>query len=407
MGESRIVLVVCDGLGDRPVPELNHRTPLEAAKTPHLDALAARGITGLMHALGRGKTPGSDTSHLNILGYDYEQFYSGRGTIEVAGLGMELREGDVALRGNMGTVDEHLCILDRRAGRIRDTAPFARLLDGLEIEGVRFLVRPGTAHRLGIILRGEGLSAHITDNDPHEPGLEVWEVKPRDRSHEAARTATVLNRFLAKAHEILRESEENRRRVAEGQLPANYVLVRGAGFYRHVPPFEQRHGLTACCIAGGGLYKGLGAYTGMKVIEVEGATALPNSDIRAKFRKTREMLAGYDFIFTHVKAADSLGEDGDWAGKRDFIERLDEAAELLLDVDAIVCVTADHTTPCMLKKHSADPVPILMAGQGVRVDHVKEFGERAVMTGGLGRMVGTDVMPELLNLIGQYKLVGA
>ncbi|MBM3333387.1 2,3-bisphosphoglycerate-independent phosphoglycerate mutase [Candidatus Sumerlaeota bacterium] len=407
---SRILLLVCDGLGDRPIAELAGKTPLEAARTPNLDRLAEQGICGLMHSLGRGLTPGSDTSHLNILGYDWREFYSGRGTIEVAGLGMELRHGDVALRGNLATVDEDLKITDRRAGRITDTSPFTRLLDGIEIEGVKFVVRPGTAHRAGIIMRGEGLSANVSDNDPHEPGLKVWAVKPRDQSPEAARTADVLNKFLSRAYEILRSCDENKKRVAEGQLAANYLLVRGAGFYRHVPPFAERHfGLKACCIAAGGLYRGIGAFTGMTVLDMlPGTTALPNSDIRAKFLKAREMLGEYDFVFVHVKAADSLGEDGNWQGKRDFIERIDEAAELLLDLgDTFVVVTADHSTPCAMRKHSADPVPILIAGDGVRADAVKEFGERAVANGGLGRMVGTDIMPELLSLIGKSKLIGA
>jgi 2,3-bisphosphoglycerate-independent phosphoglycerate mutase len=406
---GKIVLLVCDGLGDRPIPELDNKTPLEAARTPNLDRLAMRGISGLMHSLGRGMTPGSDTSHLNILGYDYREFYSGRGTIEVAGLGMELRHGDVALRGNMGTVDADLKIVDRRAGRITNTSPFTSLLDGLEIGGVKFIVRPGTAHRAGIIVRGEGLSSNVSDNDPHEPGLKVWEVKPKDKTPEAARTAAVLNQFLARSYEILDASEANKKRVAAGQPAANYLLIRGAGFSRHVPPFAERYfGMKACCIAGGGLYKGIGAFMGMTVLEVPGATALPDSDIRAKFTKVREALGDFDFVFVHVKAADSLGEDGNWKGKRDFIERIDEAAELLLDLpDALVAVTADHSTPCALCKHSADPVPVMIAGDSVRVDSVREYNERAVVAGGLGRLVGTDLMPELLNLVGRYKLVGA
>jgi 2,3-bisphosphoglycerate-independent phosphoglycerate mutase len=416
---GKILLLVCDGLSDRPIPELDNKTPLEAARTPNLDRLAERGISGLMHSLGRGLTPGSDTSHLNILGYDYREFYSGRGTIEVAGLGMDLRHGDVALRGNMGTVDAGLHIVDRRAGRITDTSPFTQMVNGVEIEGVKFIVRPGTAHRVGIVMRGEGLSNKISDNDPHslsesDPRAKEHKalaVEPLDQTPEAARTAAVLNKFLARAHEIFESSEANEKRIAENQLAANYLLVRGAGLYRHVPPFAERHeGLRACCIAAGGLYRGVGAYTGMTVLPLlPGTTALPNTDIRAKFTKAREMLLGeFDFAFVHVKAADSLGEDGKWKEKRDFIGRIDEAAELLLDLPGtLLAVTADHTTPCALCKHSADPVPVMIVGDGVRVDSVAQYGERAAASGGLGRLVGTDLMPELLNLLGRYKLVGA
>ena len=201
---NKAMLIVMDGLGDRPIKELGGLTPLEAARTPNLDALAARGISGMMNAIGIGLRPGSDTSHLAILGYDIEKYYTGRGTIEVAGLGMDLEAGDVALRGNLGTVDDNSVVTDRRAGRITDTGPFVKDLDGLTYAGINLLVKPGTGHRAGVILRGPGLSSRISDNDPHEVGVKVHEVHPLDDSKEAAFTAKVLNHFLAEAHKILR-----------------------------------------------------------------------------------------------------------------------------------------------------------------------------------------------------------
>ena len=169
-----------------------------------------------MNALGVGLRPGSNTSHLAILGYDIERYYTGRGTIEVAGLGMGLEAGDVALRGNLGTVDNNLTVMDRRAGRITDTGPFVKDLDGLTYEGVTLMVRPGTGHRAGIILRGPGLSFRISNNDPHETGVRVHEVHPLDNSPEAAFTARVLNHFLAEAHRILAQNPLNQERVAKG-----------------------------------------------------------------------------------------------------------------------------------------------------------------------------------------------
>ena len=406
--KSKVILLVCDGLGDRPIPELDFKTPLEAAETPNLDYVAKKGICGLMYTLGPGLRPGSDTSHLNILGYDYHKYYSGRGTIEVAGLGMKLEEGDVALRGNLGTVDENLIIIDRRAGRIRDVSEFVRELDNLKIDGVKFLVKPGTAHRVGIIMRGENLSNKISNADPHETGGKVHTVEALDDSREAKRTAEVLNKYLEKCHQILLQHPENKRRQKEKKLPANYLLVRGAGFYKSVPPFSERFGLNACCIAGGGLYKGIGAYLGMEVLEVEGATALPDTNIDNKFDSVKEHLDEFDFFFVHVKAADSLGEDGNYLGKKEFIERIDQSLERLLSLeDILLVVTADHSTPCSLKKHSADPVPICFYGLDVRTDSVTEFGERACAGGGLGRLTGSEVMPEIINILGLSDLVGA
>jgi len=406
---EKILIVISDGLGDRPIKELDNKTPLEAADTKHLDRLASGSECGLMYTLGRGFVPGSDTAHLAIMGYERDKYYFGRGPIEVAGLGLELRHGDVALRGNMGTVDENMMIVDRRAGRIRDTAPFTQALDGMEVDGVTFIVKPGTAHRAGVIMRGEGLSDAVIDADPHKPDMPIREVTATNDSKEARRTADVLNKFLAKAHEVLKGHPENKIRIEGGEPAANYLLVRGAGQYGEVPDFKERYNLSSCCVAGGGLYKGIGAYLGMKVIDVPGATALPDTDIEAKFKTALKKLNEFDFVFTHVKAADSLGEDGNFEGKRDFIAKIDGAAKLLLDLPdtTLLIFTADHSTPCMQKSHSGDPVPIMFRGAGVRIDAVTQFGERACAGGGLGIIDGRDVMPQVMNLMNRLPLVGA
>jgi 2,3-bisphosphoglycerate-independent phosphoglycerate mutase len=404
----KAILIVCDGLGDRPIKELGNKTPLEAAKTPNLDKLAKEGICGLMHTLGVGARPGSDTSHLAIFGYDPEKYYHGRGPFEAAGIGMDLKPGDVALRGNMGTVDENLVVVDRRAGRIRDTTPYAKALDGMMIDGVKFEVKPGTGHRVGVVMRGRGLCSRISDPDPHELGARVHQATPLDASREAKYTATVLNKFLEKSHEILKALKANEQRVKEGNPPGNYLLARGAGYVADIPGFEKRYGLKAACIAGAGLYKGVARILGMDVIKVEGATGLPDTNVEAKFKTARNALKQYDFVFIHVKAADSLGEDGNCKGKKDFIEKIDKAAKLLPGLeDTLIAITADHSTPCALKMHSGDPVPVLINGPGVRVDDVKEFGERSCMKGGLGHIKGLELMPELINLMGRARLIGA
>ncbi|MFH1125743.1 MAG: 2,3-bisphosphoglycerate-independent phosphoglycerate mutase [Candidatus Altiarchaeota archaeon] len=404
----KAILIVCDGLGDRPIKELGDKTPLEAAKKPNLDKLAREGICGLMHTIGVGMRPGSDTSHLSIFGYDPKEYYHGRGPFEAAGIGMDLKPGDIAFRGNMGTVDDNLVVLDRRAGRIGDTTPYAKALDGMEIDGVKFKVNPGTGYRVGVVMKGRGLSSRISDPDPHELGVKVFEARSLDGTKEAKFTANVLNKFLAKAHEILKALKVNEQRIKEGNPPGNYLLVRGAGYVADVPTFEKRYGLKAACIAGAGLYKGVARFLGMDVIKAEGATGLPDTNVESKFKTAKNALKQYDFIFIHVKAADSLAEDGNYKGKKEFIEKIDKATKVLLDLeDTLVIITADHTTPCTLKTHSGDPVPLLMNGPSVRVDDVKEFGERSCAKGGLGHIKGLELMPEILNLIGKAPLVGA
>jgi 2,3-bisphosphoglycerate-independent phosphoglycerate mutase len=405
---SKVILIICDGLGDRPIADLGDLTPLEAARTPNLDRLAKEGITGMMWTLGRGQAPGSDIAHLSILGYDLHEHYAGRGPIEVRGLDMKLKPGDLALRGNLGTVDPAGKIIDRRAGRIEATGPFVKELDGLTIDNTTFTLKPGTAHRVGIVMSGPDLSAEITDSDPHAENATITDPKPKVDTPEAKRTARVLTQFLAQARSHLERHSLNVERVKAGKLPANYLLVRGAGYYKNVPAFHERYGLKAACVAGAGLYKGIGAYTGMDVVPVPGATGVVGTDVRAKFTKAKELLSSHDFVFVHVKPTDSLAEDGNFLGKKQFIEQIDAAAEEFLGLDDVLLVlTADHSTPSALRHHSSDPVPVLVHGPGVRPDRVTEFGERTCSAGGIGWLRGPDLMPEVINWLGRAKLHGS
>jgi len=214
---------------------------------------------------------------------------------------------------------------------------------------------------------------------------------------------------MRKSYEILDALEANKARSAAGQFPANFLLLRGAGMYPTMPTFEEKYGLKACCIAGGGLYKGIGAFLGMDLIDVEGATALPDSNVRNKFIAAKAALEEYDFVFTHVKATDSLAEDGNPDGKKAFIEKCDIAAEELLNLpdNVLLVVTADHSTACELKAHTAEPVPVMFCSPHVRIDEVEEFGERAFVKGSLGRMVGANIMPEVMDIMGLLHLIGA
>ncbi len=407
MNASKVLLVSLDGLGDRPIKELKGKTPLEAAKKPNLDRLAKEGITGLMNTVGVGVRPGSDTSHLCMLGYDPKEYYTGRGPIEAAGVGIDIRPGDVALRGNFGTVDNGF-IKDRRAGRILDVSELCKALDGMEIEGVKFIVKAGTGHRAAVVLRGKGLSSRVSEADPHVAGAKVDEVRGLDGSPEAAFTARVLNEFMEKSRQLLEGHALNRQRVEHGKLPANFLLLRGAGVVPKLPSFKEKWGLDAAGIAGGGLYKGIIRLLGMELIPVKGATGLPDTDVKAKFAAAREALKTHDFVFVHVKGTDVFGEDGNWKAKKEFIEKVDKGLKEVMGLkDVFIAVTADHSTACCFKAHTADPVPLVIRGEGVRVDDVKAYGERACAKGGLGRIQGLQLLSTLLDLMGKTHLYGA
>jgi len=394
---KKAILLVIDGLGDLPTP----KTPLQAAKKPNLDRLAKDGITGLLAPVGRFIVPGSDTSHLQMLGYDPEIYYCGRGPLEALGVGVVLEEGDVAFRANLATVKDGK-VVDRRAGRI-DTATAAKLAKYMpkEIDGVQIIFKTSVEHRGALVLRGPGLSCCISDTDPHVLGG-IHECAPLDDSPEPKKTADIVNKFTRLAMEALSNAPENSKR----DKPANAVLLRGPGSYRKPPSFHERFGLYAACVAGGALYKGVATFMGIDLVMVPGATGDRNTDIAAKAKAAVKALAEYDFVFMHVKGCDSAGHDGDFAAKRKMIERIDrEAVPLLAESGACLVITGDHSTPVSLKAHSGHEVPIIVHG-GERKDDVRKFDELSCAKGGLGHIKGRHIMPLVLNITGRAEKYG-
>ncbi|MHA1400250.1 MAG: 2,3-bisphosphoglycerate-independent phosphoglycerate mutase [Candidatus Heimdallarchaeaceae archaeon] len=409
---EKLLFIILDGLGDRPIKELNNQTPLEYANTPNMDKFASLGLTGLMDVISPGITPGSDTAHLALFGTDPFKFYTGRGPFEAAGVGLMVKEGDVAFRANFATLNEEGIVVDRRAGRIKKgTEELVKLLQGIEIEGVEILVADGTEHRAALVLRGEGLSDQVSANDPKVAGKKPYTFKALDDSPEAKKTARVLTSFTVKAQEILSSAPLNKQRVSEGLLPANYLLIRGAGKVPKLPNFEREFGLKTACVAGGGLYKGVARMLGMEIVEKEGMTGGTDTDVALKFETALQLLDTHDFIFLHLKGTDNYGHDGDYKGKVEFIEKADKELYRFLPEnysgDLVVMISGDHSTPCSFKDHSADPVPFLVYSPDCVRDDVNKFGERHVYNGGLNRIQGKNLMNILLNEMHLVKKFGA
>ncbi|MCG3215418.1 MAG: 2,3-bisphosphoglycerate-independent phosphoglycerate mutase, partial [Candidatus Heimdallarchaeota archaeon] len=321
----KLLFIVLDGLGDRPIPELGGKTPLEYADTPNMDKFASLGMNGLLHVIAPGVTPGSDTAHLALFGADPFEYYTGRGPFEAAGIGLELKEGDVAFRSNFATIDRNGIVEDRRAGRIKTgTRELVELFDNIMIDGVQVFLKAGTEHRAALVLRGDNLSDKVSENDPHVEGVEPHKFEPLDDSSNAKLTSKILNKFIEKANSILSKAEINKERIEKGLLPANYFLIRGAGKVPKLPNFEEEYSLETACVAGGGLYKGVARMLGMHIVEDERLTGGSSTDLSAKFEITFETLQNYDFVFTHVKGADNFGHDGDYKGKSEFIAKVDK-----------------------------------------------------------------------------------
>ncbi len=399
MDQRKILLVIFDGLGDRPLTELGHKTPLEATPKPNLDWFAANGVNGLLDPIAPGVPAGSDTSHLALFGYDPHEVYTGRGPFEAAGVGIDLEPGDIAFRGNFASVDEKMRLTDRRAGRIREgTDELAKALDGLKIGRIKVMFRAGTDHRAALVLRGRGLSPRVSDTDPHELGAEVLDCKPLESAAKA--TAKVVNTFTKQSHKILKDHAVNRARISRGEPPANVVLLRGAGVFPDLTSMPEKLQMKAAGIAGVTLIRGIFRMVGIDVLEVEGATGGLDTDMIAKADAALTALETYDLVVLHIKAPDLCGHDGNASEKIHVIERMDQMMGHLkakLSADVIVAMTADHSTPVAVKDHSGDPVPLTVFGEGVRVDGVLSFDERSVAHGALGRLRGRELMDVLLD----------
>lgn len=408
---QKVLFLVLDGISDRPCEALDGKTPLAAARTPVLDRIAAEGVCGIMDTISPGIRPGSDTSHLSLLGYPPQDYYTGRGPLEAEGTGIHMTAGMIGFRCNFATVDENGLVTDRRAGRISGTEPLAEAIrDGVDLSalGLEFRFNSGAGHRAALALVGDELGDKVSSNDPKKEGVRPPEIRACTDDPADAKTARACNEFIRQSAKILYHHPINIQRMKEGLPPANYLLIRGAGKMGRFPQFSERYGLSGSVIAAATLIVGIGRVVGLEHIPVPGTTGSVNSDVGAKVRAAIGELGRKDFVLMNVKGADEAGHDGNAAQKRDFIEVIDAALEPLLGLDdTLIVVCADHSTPCSVRDHSADPVPVVIRGPGVRVDRVRQFDEVSSAEGGLHRIRGCDLMPIVMDLINKSHKYGA
>jgi 2,3-bisphosphoglycerate-independent phosphoglycerate mutase len=389
--KSKIVLLILDGLGGLPI-KAGGPTSLEAAQTPTMDRLASEGSLGQIVPIRPGVTPGSGPAHLALFGYDPLDHLVGRGALEAIGVGLDVHAGDVAARGNFCTLDDDGKINDRRAGRIssEDALPLVERLKEIQLKGVEVDVRHLREYRFAIVMRGKDLSSDIADTDPQQTGLSPLAPKARNKASEKA--AHLFDEWIQKAQDLLAEQEQ-----------ANGVTLRGFGSDPELPHYQDRYGLKAACVAVYPMYRGVSKLVGMEVVDFEGER--PGDEIAAVTRIWNE----YDFIFIHVKKTDSMGEDGNFEGKKEIIESVDKALPALLDLEPdVLIISGDHSTPARMRSHSWHPVPLLLwAPERGLPDLQRKFGERACVLGGLGTFPASDIMSLGLAHAGRLKKFGA
>ncbi len=425
-GILKLIYIVIDGLGDLPIKELGDETPLGFAETPNLDRLASKGKLGLMYTVGKGIAPESDVAVISILGYDPFKYHVGRGPIEVYGADLTMKDGDLALRCNFATLGPNRVIIDRRVGRSLTTEEASKLSEAINREvhlesfPAEFEFKNTLGHRAVLVIRGKDLplSAEITNTDPAYERVEGMGVAkpefkmvlkrcvPLKDTEEARRAAQLLNEFTEKSHEVLDSHEVNKRREAEGKLKANVILSRDAG--DKVPRFfniNERYGVRFACLADMPVERGISRLAGMHLIDIPPPTKDIKADSDLRIRRLMEIYASFDCFYIHIKGPDEPGHDGDFKRKAEIISQIDRffLGELLPRIDlkeALICVTADHSTPCGLKAHSDDPVPLLIAGDNVKPDGIKKFSEKTCRKGSLGVLEhGTELIPLLMKIV--------
>lgn len=424
---KKIIYVILDGLGDLPHPDLGNRTPLETAQTPYLDNLAKAGQTGLMHTVGKDIAPESDIAVISILGYDAQKYYTGRGPLESYAEGLEVKDGDLAYRVNFATLGEGKNIIDRRVGRDLTTEEATQLCRQLNAKvkltsiEADFKFKNTIGHRGVLVihpLQGE-LSAEVTNTDPaydkvgqfgvakeaFEKVLQECRPVQGHQDHLAAiNAARVTNEFVEKSHLVLEASDINKKRESEGRLKANLILTRDAGDrLPEFPSIKEMFGIDFGCFVEMPVERGIALLTGMRIIELP----LPSGDLEKDYalraKAVLDALQDFAGLYIHIKGPDEPAHDGDAEKKKEAIEAIDKYffANLIPHLDmqaAIVCVSADHATPCILKAHSADPVPVLIAGGSVNCDASADFSENTCRGGSLKMLAGPQLLPLLVEL---------
>ena len=409
-----------DGVGDLPHPDLAGKTPLEAATTKNMDMLAKNGIMGQVISVGKGIAPESDIAVFNMLGYKFQHSdYAGRGVVEAIGIGIDFKDGDLALRGNFATLDNEGKIIDRRAGRKIEREDVEEISKEIEKE-IKFLnpnasvvVAPTVGHRVTVRLRdSKPLSSEISNTDPAygrvdgmgiakavSDFMKIEKCIPLEQTKDAISAANLVNEFTEQSLEIMKKSDVNKRRSQKNKKLLNSILLRDAGNkYPNVKPINDLHSMNFSCIVDMPVEVGISNILKMRTYNAGGLT-----DYEEKASVAAQAMETENAIYVHLKGPDEFGHDGDAIGKMKNIEEIDKRffGTLLdhIDVSKVaVMISADHSTPSIHKGHSADPVPVLISGDMITNDDTQRFTEAEAKNGAIGLIEGAQVVKTGIDL---------
>jgi len=420
--DVHMVYVLLDGVGDLPHPDLSGKTPLEAAATPNLDLLAKNGTMGEVISVRRGIAPESDIAVFNMLGYKFQHAdYVGRGVIEAIGVGIDFKDGDLALRGNFATVNEEGVIIDRRAGRKIEeenaNAVAKEIEDKIQFSqpNTSVVVAPTIDHRVTVRFRAdkESLSSEITNTDPAYARVDgmgiakavtdfmkIEKCLPLDESANAKLSAKLVNEFTEQSLLIMGKTDVNKKRGEQNKKLLNSILLRDAGNrYPVVTPINELYSMNFSCIVDMPVELGISKVLKMKAYEAGGLT-----DYEEKAKVAAKAMESQNAIYVHLKGPDVFGHDGDAQGKMKNIEEIDQRffKTLLDNIDTnkiSIVISADHSTPCINKGHSDDPVPLLVSKDSIKKDDTERMTETEAKKGNIGLIEGVQVVKIALDLI--------
>ena len=420
-----MVYVLLDGVGDLPHPNLVGKTPLDAASTPNLDRLAKNGTMGQVITVGKGIAPESDIAVFNMLGYKFKHDdYAGRGVVEAIGIGIDFKDGDLALRGNFATLNDDGVIIDRRAGRKIEKQDTEAVSNEIE-EKIKFsdenataIITPTIGHRLVIRIRSNcTLSSNISNTDPAyvrvagmgiakavTDFLKIEKCLPLDEESHTKLASKLVNELTEQSLDIMKKSKVNERRKENDKKLLNGILLRDAGnIYPKVTPINDLHSMKFSCIVDMPVEIGISEILKMKTYDAGGLT-----DYEEKAKVAAKAMDEQNAVYVHLKGPDEFGHDGDAQGKMENIEEIDKRffGTLLDNIDSskvAVIVSADHSTPCINKGHSADPVPLLISGDMVTNDDTQRFTETEAKKGRIGLIDGAQVITTGIDVIKSQK----
>ncbi|OPZ99514.1 MAG: cofactor-independent phosphoglycerate mutase [Bacteroidetes bacterium ADurb.Bin408] len=400
----KYIIILADGCADEPIAQLGNKTPLMAAHIPHIDALCAKSRCGKLITVPSDMPPGSEIANLAVLGYDVKQVFEGRGVLEAASIGVDIKEGEMAMRCNIICVENGL-IKNHSAGHITTEESrqlIKTLQDELNTDVLNFY--PGVSYRHLLVLNGG--NKHILCTPPHDvPGTPFRQVMIKAATKEAETTAAMLNELILKSQDILENHPVNLKRKQNGKDPGNSIWMWSPGYKPKMKTFMELYGKTGAVISAVDLLYGIGAYAGFKAIHVEGSTGLYNTNYEGKAKAAVNALKEVDVVYLHIEASDEAGHEGNAELKVKTLEYLDQRVvkyiveeTAKMNEDVAIALLPDHPTPCAIRTHTHDAVPFMIYHPGCKPDGITEYNEFSVENGSFGTLKGDEFVKALLKI---------